>query len=59
MKPCLIVFLLDNVPEKKLCEDGLLFDTSNPNLEKCDLPFSVDCGDRTELRKQYLEFIRS
>lgn len=40
----------NNQPTKKLCEDGLLFDTSNPNLEKCDLPFSVDCGDRTELQ---------
>jgi len=30
----------------KLCPDGLLFDSKNPNQEKCDYPFNVDCGAR-------------
>lgn len=37
---------VDNVPEPKLCPDGLLFDDTNPNLEKCDYPFNVNCGLR-------------
>lgn len=44
----------DNVPEEKLCPDGLLFEIKNPNHERCDLPFNVDCGERTELRKSLL-----
>ena len=31
-----------------LCEDGLVYD---PKKEACDLPFAVDCGNRTKLRK--------
>lgn len=42
---------VDSQPEEKLCPDGLLFEIKNPNHERCDLPFSVDCGERTELRK--------
>jgi len=41
---------IDNIAEKKTCPDGLLFDLKNPNHEKCDLPFNVDCADRTELQ---------
>jgi hypothetical protein len=37
---------LDNVPEAKLCPDGLLFEDGNPNDEKCDYPFNVECGTR-------------
>ena len=35
----------------KLCPDGLLFDSKNPNQEKCDYPFNVDCGTREYVRK--------
>merc|ERR1712213_223206 len=37
---------IDNVPEAKLCPDGLLFEDGNPNQEKCDYPFNVECNDR-------------
>merc|ERR1711983_662610 len=37
---------IDNIPEAKLCPDGLLFEDGNPNQEKCDYPFNVECGDR-------------
>jgi len=37
---------IDSIPEAKLCPDGLLFEAENPNLEKCDYPFNVDCGAR-------------
>jgi hypothetical protein len=36
----------DNKAEAKLCPDGLLFDDTNSNLEKCDYPFNVNCGRR-------------
>ena len=35
----------------KLCPDGLLFDNNNPNQEKCDYPFNVDCGGREYVRE--------
>lgn len=37
---------VDNVAEVKLCPDGLLFADGNPNVELCDYPFNVDCGQR-------------
>ena len=42
---------IDNVPEAKLCPDGLLFEDGNPNQEKCDYPFNVECGSREYVRK--------
>lgn len=42
---------IDNVPEAKLCPDGLLFEDGNPNQEKCDYPFNVECNDREYVRK--------
>ena len=36
----------DNVARPELCEDGLLFDDSNRNKERCVLPHGVDCGKR-------------
>ena len=33
-------------PKVALCPDGLLFDTSIRNREKCVLPQNVDCGAR-------------
>nr|CAD7453179.1 unnamed protein product [Timema tahoe] len=40
-------------PEEKLCPDGLVFDDTNPNSARCDIPANIDCGDRTELREYY------
>ncbi|XP_065202160.1 protein obstructor-E-like [Planococcus citri] len=37
--------------EEKLCPDGLVFDDSNPNHERCDIPVNVDCVDRKELQE--------
>lgn len=41
----------DGIAKEKLCPDGLVFDPSLRKVNKCDQPFNVDCGDRTELRK--------
>lgn len=43
----------DGVVKEKLCPDGLVFDASIRRFNKCDQPFNVDCGDRTELRKYF------
>lgn len=43
----------DGVAREKLCPDGLVFDPTIRRLNKCDQPFNVDCGDRTELRKNF------
>ena len=42
---------MDNIAEAKLCPDGLLFEDGNPNQEKCDYPFNVNCGSREFVRK--------
>lgn len=41
----------DGVAKEHLCADGLVFDENIKRFSKCDQPFNVDCGDRTELRK--------
>jgi len=41
----------DGVATAKLCPDGLVFDPLNRKVNKCDQPFSVDCGERAELRE--------
>ena len=41
----------DDVATAKLCPDGLVFDPLNRKYNKCDQPFNVDCGDRTELQE--------
>lgn len=41
----------DGVAKEKLCPDGLVFDQGIRKINKCDQPFNIDCGDRTELRK--------
>lgn len=41
----------DGVARERLCPDGLVFDATIRRLNKCDQPFNVDCGDRTELRE--------
>lgn len=42
---------IEGVPEAKLCPDGLLFEDGNPNQEKCDYPFNVECGVREYVQK--------
>lgn len=41
------------VATAKLCADGLVFDENIKRINKCDQPFNVDCGDRTELRMDF------
>lgn len=33
----------------KTCGNGLVFDDSSTHTENCNYPYTVDCGDRTEL----------
>ncbi|ENN78822.1 hypothetical protein YQE_04722, partial [Dendroctonus ponderosae] len=40
---------VDGEAVAKLCPDGLVFDPLIRKRNKCDQPFNVDCGDRTEL----------
>lgn len=44
---------VDGQAVQKLCPDGLVFDPTIRKINKCDQPFNVDCGDRTELRMIY------
>ncbi|XP_019872962.2 protein obstructor-E [Aethina tumida] len=37
--------------EEKLCPDGLVFDDTDPNHERCDIPANVECGDRVDLQE--------
>ncbi|XP_074033949.1 cuticular protein analogous to peritrophins 3-A2 [Leptinotarsa decemlineata] len=37
--------------EERLCPDGLVFDDSDPNTERCDIPANVDCKDRPILQE--------
>lgn len=43
---------------EKLCPDGMVFNDYNIQVEKCDLPFNIDCSTRSELRKSLLFLIR-
>lgn len=47
----------DGIATERLCPDGLVFDETIRLKNKCDQPFNVDCGDRTELRK--FDFFRN
>ncbi|XP_076351949.1 protein obstructor-E-like [Tachypleus tridentatus] len=40
----------DGKPIEHLCDDGYVFPIKNPLYSRCDYPFNVDCGDRTELQ---------
>ncbi|CAG9865494.1 unnamed protein product [Phyllotreta striolata] len=40
----------DGQAKTKLCPDGLVFNPEIRKRNKCDQPFNVDCGDRTELQ---------
>lgn len=41
----------DGIATELLCPDGLVFDETNKLINKCDQPFNVDCGNRTELQE--------
>merc|ERR1712223_1261470 len=41
---------LDDIPEDRLCPDGLAFDPFSRKREPCDYYFNVDCGDRLDLQ---------
>lgn len=41
---------VDGVSTEKLCPDGLVFDETIRLKNKCDQPFNVDCGERTQLQ---------
>uniref|UniRef100_A0A4Q8K5M7 U82-Liphistoxin-Lth1a_1 n=2 Tax=Liphistius TaxID=62150 RepID=A0A4Q8K5M7_9ARAC len=40
----------DGEANPRLCKDGLVFLANNPLYERCDFPFAVHCGSRTELQ---------
>ena len=37
---------VDGVATAELCPDGLLFDDTERNKERCKLPYTVECGNR-------------
>ncbi|XP_039289063.1 protein obstructor-E [Nilaparvata lugens] len=41
----------DGAITEKLCPDGMVFNDYSINHEKCDLPFNIDCSQRSELQK--------
>lgn len=42
----------------KVCGNGLVFDDADPLRENCAYPFSVNCGDRTDLG-EFFDFLFS
>lgn len=36
---------------ERLCPDGLVFNDYDIEVEKCDLPYNIDCSKRPNLRK--------
>lgn len=47
---------IDGVITEKLCPDGMVFNDYSSQVEKCDLPFNIDCSTRPELREFYLYY---
>lgn len=41
----------DGEMTEKLCPDGMVFNDYSPDQEKCDLPFNIDCSQRSKLRR--------
>lgn len=41
---------IDGAITEKLCPDGMVFNDYSTQVEKCDLPFNIDCSSRSELR---------
>ena len=39
----------EGVAEEQLCPDGLVFDQTKRQINKCDYPYNVDCEDRDEI----------
>lgn len=37
----------------RLCPDGMVFNDFDSTQEKCDLPFNIDCSQRSKLREFY------
>lgn len=48
----------NNTATLKLCGNGLMFDDADPKRENCAYPFSVDCGDRTDLGEYWRRVAR-
>lgn len=42
----------------KVCGNGLVFDDADPLRENCAYPFSVNCGDRSDLGKWGFVFFK-
>ncbi|KAG5682690.1 hypothetical protein PVAND_012025 [Polypedilum vanderplanki] len=36
---------------EKLCPDGMVFNDYDINVEKCDLPYNIDCSKRSKLQE--------
>lgn len=47
-----LLILLIQFPER-LCADGLVFNEYDINVEKCDLPYNIDCSKKSQLREFY------
>lgn len=45
----------DGAITEKLCPDGMVFNDFSSEYEKCDLPFNIDCTQRSKLRK-YIQY---
>lgn len=41
----------------KVCGNGLVFDDADPLRENCAYPFSVNCGERTDLGEFFIFFL--
>ncbi|KAL7031694.1 hypothetical protein ACKWTF_007104 [Chironomus riparius] len=40
----------DGAIEERLCPDGMVFNDYDINVEKCDLPYNIDCSKRSKLQ---------
>lgn len=40
-----------NLLTERLCKDGLVFNDYDINVEKCDLPYNLDCTKKWRLRE--------
>lgn len=50
----IFLFYSDGVMTEKLCPDGMVFNDYDSDVEKCDLPYNIDCTKRPKLRKYLL-----
>lgn len=41
----------DGKMNERLCPDGMVFNDYDKDVEKCDLPYNIDCSKRSKLRK--------